>query len=514
MALAGLLLSVGLVVKSPPVYQASTTLLLKVGPEAAPGTAIQNEQVIAQSRPVAALTLKELKLPEDVSRFIQSYTVTVVTDQVLIITVNAPSSNEAVTRARALAAAFLQLRANQLQALQKSSFAYLDQAIKQQKQVIASWDRQITRTSALPPSPGQQARLSSLRDQRSQALSALTTMVQNFNSDKAATEEVTAAQVKQSTVANPAAPVLQSRHARLKHLILYGVIGLIVGLVLGLGIVIVRALVSDRLRRRDDVAYALGAPVKLSVGAVQPRRWLPGPRGLEAVRGRDIQRIAAHLRRAVPRSPHGATLAVVPVDSTQVAALSVIGLALSCAEQGQHVVVADLAPGSPAARLMDSAEPGVRMVSLDGNQLAVVVPDPGDDLPSGPLDSASLRAQPALAKTVRSADLLLTLVTLDPALGGDHLATWATDAIVMVTAGRSSWTKIHAAGEMIRLADTHLVSAVLVGADNADESLGVTHAPGAGRDAEMADDSLQVDAEGSVVPPLRADQMAKPSHGT
>ena len=42
----------------------------------------------------------------------------------------------------------------------------------------------------------------------------------------------------------------------------------------------------------------------------------------------------------------------------------------------------------------------------------------------------------------------------------------------MVTAGRSSWTRIHAVGEMIRLAGMYLVSAVLVGASKTDESLG------------------------------------------
>ena len=76
-----------------------------------------------------------------------------------------------------------------------------------------------------------------------------------------------------------------------------------------------------------------------------------------------------------------------------------------------------------------------------------------------------------------SANLLLTLATLDPSLGGEHLATWATDAVAVVTAGRSSWTKIHAVGEMIRLSGTRLVSAVLVGADKTDESLGVTQTP-------------------------------------
>ena len=78
--------------------------------------------------------------------------------------------------------------------------------------------------------------------------------------------------MKGSVVLDAAAPL---PHSRLKKLILDAALGLVVGLVLGVGIVVVRALVSDRLRRRDDVAQALGAPVTLSVGAVRPRRWLP-----------------------------------------------------------------------------------------------------------------------------------------------------------------------------------------------------------------------------------------------
>ena len=72
---------------------------------------------------------------------------------------------------------------------------------------------------------------------------------------------------------------------------------------------------------------------------------------------------------------------------------------------------------------------------------------------------------------------MLTLATLDPAFGGDHLATWATDAVAVVTAGESSAERIHAVGEMIRLAGMRLDSAVLVGADKGDESLGVALAP-------------------------------------
>lgn len=61
---------------------------------------------------------------------------------------------------------------------------------------------------------------------------------------------------------------------------------------------------------------------------------------------------------------------------------------------------------------------------------------------------------------------------LDPGVGADHLSTWANEAVAVVTAGASTTVKIHATGEMIRGAGIHLASAVLLGADRADESLG------------------------------------------
>jgi hypothetical protein len=304
-----------------------------------------------------------------------------------------------------------------------------------------------------------------------------------------------ATMVSGSIVLDPAAPVT---HSRKKLALIYIATGLIAGLVIGMGLVIVRALVSDRLRRRDDVADALGAPVKLSVGTVRVSRWLPGRRGLAAARGRDMQRIVAHLRRAVPEAAQGAaTLAVIPVDNARIAALSVASLAVSCAQQGQQVILADLCSGAPAARLLGNGSPGFRALRVDGARLLVAVPDKNDVAPAGPLrrnspspsqpsgqpglaaaDPASEpTAPPELAAAFSEADLLLTLVSLEPSFGGDHLSTWATVAVAMIVAGRSSSTKIHAVGEMTRLAGTRLVSAVLVGADKADESLGITSPP-------------------------------------
>jgi hypothetical protein len=67
----------------------------------------------------------------------------------------------------------------------------------------------------------------------------------------------------------------------------------------------------------------------------------------------------------------------------------------------------------------------------------------------------------------------LSTVTLDATLGGDHLATWSTDVAVIVTAGRSVAATLHATGEMIKVSGTRLTSAILIGADSSDESLGV-----------------------------------------
>src|SRR5262249_44484911 len=118
-------------------------------------------------------------------------------------------------------------------------------------------------------------------------------------------------------------------------------------------------------------------------------------------------------------------------------------------------------------------------VSVDGTRLMVAVPGDDDIAPAGPLGRGPDRARvdESVATACESADVLLTLVTLDPSLGGDHLAGWAGRAVVTVTAGRSSAARIRSAAEMIRLAGTQLISGVLIGADKTDESLGLPDAP-------------------------------------
>jgi capsular polysaccharide biosynthesis protein len=482
-AVLGLLAGVGVSVARPVPYQAATTVLLTPEPGAQVGEEMPNDVIMLQSNTVAERAMRDLKLgPAD--NLVGTYTVKPLTDRVLVLEVKAPSSAEAVRRANALAAEFLKYRAQQLQAQQKLVFASLSQQLSQAQQRVATIAGKISSVSAQPATSAQQSELKSLEDQRNQAESALNGLQQSTTSYRVTQQQAMVSMIDGSQVLDTASPLKHTTEA--KHALLYGGLGLGAGLVLGLGLAVVLELVSDRLRRREDVARALGVPVRLSVATVPARRRGPGLPWRSAARDGDLQRIAGYLRDSVPEVPGGgaAALAVVAVDNAPAAAAPLVSLAVSLARQGRQVVLADLS-GGHAARLLGAADPGVRTVTADGAQLVVAVPGRGEAAPAGPVHRGLAPAGPGgdgpagkeLAEAYAAADYLFTLVTLDPSLGAEYLPGWATDAVVTVTAGESSWEKLHSAGEMVRLSGTRLVSAVLIGADHTDESLGATPAP-------------------------------------
>jgi capsular polysaccharide biosynthesis protein len=455
-AAVGMLLGCGLYLKAPPAYQASTSLLLTPGPYENFQTAPNNAQAIGQSVSVAKLAVRQLGLTQSPSSFLATYKVTPITERVVTITASARSSDQAVRNASAVATAYLKFRAQEMQ--------------KEQDLVQTALEQQVTQAQDKHAAPNTVYQIQQAADNNQTANGAATT-----------------AAVKGSVVMDAATPL---PHSKFKKLILDAALGLILGLGLGVAIVVIQAIVSDKPRRRDDIAEALGSPVRLSVGTAQTKRSLLG--GLRALapgarrgsRDAEIQRITEHLRHAVPgrRGRGPATLAVVPVDDAQLPASSLVSLALSYAEEGHRVVVADLCSGAPAARLLGAGEPGVGQVSMHNTRLVVAVPEPDDVTPGGPLHRGQSQGQrssftEAVISACESANLLLTLASLDPSLGGEHLGTWATDAVAIVTAGKSSWTRIHGVGEMVRLSGTHLASAVLVGADSNDETLGMLPTP-------------------------------------
>jgi hypothetical protein len=111
--------------------------------------------------------------------------------------------------------------------------------------------------------------------------------------------------------------------------------------------------------------------------------------------------------------------------------------------------------------------------------MVVVIPPEADLVPSGPLSAANaagpLAAAPAedVASAAKQADLLLTVAELDPAVGGEHLRTWAESAVAVFTAGKTRATRAYAVGEMLRLSGVRAISGIVVDADRTDESLGL-----------------------------------------
>jgi capsular polysaccharide biosynthesis protein len=469
MSVVGLLAGIGDYVKSPHSYQASASVLLTLTPYENPLTAVNDNQAIAKTSSVAGRAVQKLGLQESASSFLNTYTAVSVTDRLLTITASAPSANQAVLYAGAVGNAFLKFRADEVHAQNNLVLQSLNQQINQAKQRVNSIDTQVSQL------PSQSSQLGTLRAEQTTAAATLSGLQQAVTGNQTNTVPAMTAALDKSQVLS----VTPLAYSKKKKLITYGALGLIGGLVLGLTIVIVRALVSDRLRRRDDIAYALDAPVKLSVSTLGAHRTLTPRPGRAAKRDRDMKRVMAHLHSAVPRSTQGpAALAIVAVDNAPAVAPAVAALAASYAGQGAQVVTADLSSGAYLARQSGVKGPGVQTVSHDGVNFMMAVSDRNDPAPIGPLPPVMSPVRPAqagdaLVASDVSADLLLTLATLDPALGGDYLATWANNAVVVVSAGRSSAEKIRSVGEMIRLAGMRLDSVVLIGADKADESLGL-----------------------------------------
>jgi capsular polysaccharide biosynthesis protein len=468
----GLLIGSALYVKYPPAYHATAMVLLGENPAQDPAIEVQNDQTMAESQAVAARVVQELKLPQSVASLQAAYSITVVTDSVLMLNVGAPSSADAMQRVSALADAFLTYRAQYAQTQEQDLFAQLDQQYNAAEQSLKPLEAQVSQFPSTGLTPAQKAQFDSLETQEGQQKQ----IIQYVTASKSAAKTNTNAMVKGSFVLD-AATALPRSHT--KGVALYVAGGLFGGIAVGVAGVLIAALMSTRLRRRDDVAAAMGASVRLSVGPLRTRRLrLTLPR--RAAKQRlDMRRVVAYLRRAVPGSSRGpASLAVVAVDDAQAAAQAVASLAVSYASEDKQVVVADLSSDADLARLLRVRDSGIHVVSQNGASFSLAVPERGEVAPVGPVPFGASPAVPAsadeaLVTACSSADLLLILATLDPAFGGDYLGTWATSAVAVVTAGQSSAEKVHSVGEMIRLAGTRLDSVVLIGADKDDESLGI-----------------------------------------
>lgn len=389
---------------------------------------------------------------------------------ILTISASAPTPAEAVSWDNALAKAFFAVRDQEL----GSQTALLVNVLKQQ---VSQLDAQVTQLNktiqALTNGPGgtnaanELSELISERGGDTSQVSALQNEIQQEQTNQALV-------VQGSKVIDPA---VASSVSKKKVLVMDGASGLIAGLALGIGIVVIAALVSDRPRRRSQIAGLLEAPVELSV----TRMPLPS-----------LKR--SGLRRAVNKSPvelemvqrrlagqlaasGGGSLAVVSVAADQASAFALAGLALKLSSEGRDVTLVDMTEQRSLAHLLDLSKRGgpPTVMSMENHMVRVVIA--GSD-PSG------LRV-PELGPN----DVVLLQCTLDPSLGADHLPAWVDASVVLMTVGKVSETKLYSIGQLLRQVGLGPRSVILFGGDREDETAGLVDPgprPGATPNAEPA----------------------------
>jgi hypothetical protein len=80
--------------------------------------------------------------------------------------------------------------------------------------------------------------------------------------------------------------------------------------------------------------------------------------------------------------------------------------------------------------------------------------------------------EPPWVATTGGVSAVLILTGMDLARGAWHL-TWAKQAVVTVTAGRSSARRVSSTAVLLRAAGITIRSGVLIGADAEDQSIGL-----------------------------------------
>lgn len=452
MALVGLLVGMSLHVVIPRKFAAQTELLLFHNPSDDPTRDMATDVALLQSEAVAQQVITHLHLNTTPEKLTGQYSGVATTDEILEITVNAPTSSGAVSEANVLATQFLDFR---------------EQLFTTQNDAVVSTIQRTIQTLTNKITSGQ---LSTA--QKSQYQTQIIDDEEAIQSDTQTLNQINGS----SKIIAGASAII---HSALKVVVVDSASGLVAGLALGLGILAVLAIASDKIRQRDEVADALGSPVDLSVGRfgrfrvmrkIRLRRRLSRP-------GRPVELMTRRLRAVVHSGPVPERLAVISVDSLEPAALSVAILAGRLAVfEGKRVMVVDLSPGRVLGELLGVSQPETRIMFVKGAWVPMLVAVPADDDPlemtTIDLPAAEAEGDDAPGSRWTSPEVVLVLSELDLGIGANHLAAVADEAVVIVTAGRSNAAEIRSTSEVIREGGLTVRGGILVGADRNDDSLG------------------------------------------
>lgn len=435
-AMAGMVIGSGFHVVVPRHYSATVTLYLAYPEGSDATTGMSNDVALAATATVAQRA--DRILGEDLSpaSLLGSSPAVAQSSNVLVLTIDGPTNDEALMRANAVAAALLAVRAAEYSNQTDSMINALQAEVSRLESQIGALSSSIATGG---PSD------SSLASERSQDAAEVVNLVQE---EQAAQVDLLGVS-SSSKVLTPATTTSTST----KRLIARdGISGLIAGLALGVGWIGIGAVCSDRLRRREDIAAILGAPVELSVvGMPRSRRWT-GWWGRWRPPSPAVKRAVRHLRGALDNGQRPAILLVVAADDLEGPATILAHLVGELVADGKEVLVADR-----SARHCLEAKLATMSNAMGGDERRLV----------------TLVSELGQHRQTADTDVCIAFSDVDPATGAPDLAGCSTEAVVMVTAGRSTATRLNTVYELLHAGGVNVSSVVLLGADAADESVGL-----------------------------------------
>jgi len=496
LAAAGLALGGAYAVAVPADPVADTTLILSHPEGQDPSSAMQTDLSILRTREVADRAAAKLDMtPTALS---QAISATIITPTILRIRITGPDETTAITRAQVVGQAFLSYRGAMLRAESEALVAGYEQRIQKLKSEMTTLTHQYASLSS-GKSPQQQRVAETVLTQRSQDQAQVDTLQQQIEDTTTSIDAVVTA----SSVVDPADIVPVSAP---KRVILSAISGLVVGGALGLGIVLVQALTTTRLRRREEIALALDAPVTYAAERPSALRPALRRRGVETL----ARGVVAGLGRPGPRRP----LALLTLAGDRRAARTVDAVAVTAVralvEAGQRVLVVDLTPRGRLGHLLTGVAARVHRPDwalawgpLDPEQPDRLRPAGQPGQPGGP-------TAPEGWDEALSGGTVLVVGRLELGAGVDELATWTDRAVVLLTAGSTSAERLRSAADLLSAAGIELAATLLADADRSDESAGRRAAEGA-TPASAADDGETVGRHSDVVAGAVPDPAALPA---
>ena len=365
--LVGILGGVALTALTAKQYQASSSVLLRRAGDTGntPEGDMATEVAIANSVPVASRAQIALGIDEPIEVFLKRYTATAQTDDVLVFLSTAGTPDEAVAVADTLAEEFLAYRREQdaenVDVLRRS---LADRIVQLQAQ-IADYDEQIAELEqSTPVTPGgtdAEARLAEARQAVVQELGAVQGSISTAELQAVIAGEGSHV-IEQASP--PSAPTQPNTRFNL-------ILGVLAGFAIGIGTVVVREMTSGKLRTRQDIAAAAGAPVVRSM-RLPSKRTLPthGSRLAKAWKrpGTSVERGVTGIVADLGLGRTANALVVASVDCDGEAAYTALCVARELVENGRRPMLVDAGDGRPVLQGVLSSIGVLHMSDDDGRE--------------------------------------------------------------------------------------------------------------------------------------------------